>query len=1039
MKTWSFASQSNNDQLLSSVPAVLALLLRISSSIPELEHLGLRLGRTLLQKRQLELIARGLTANKAKEFVISPALRLLQQLVTFDGGSLAKQVFKAKDNTLKGLTRNLGLRYTGEGIEERKKPSVRTNALRFFVACVKFLPAEEKRELLIQRDVTAGVTRDISADPPYLLVELLENLKTYVLQDKSLAREAKSRFLNAVNLGRLVTLYGYDQPDYELPEGKKSVDVLAHEFILLACTDPNFGVLRRQAGFYPRGMDPDFCPDVEGPQDFIDLGLESLEWASRFADNVPVRNSVLSEFIQTLRPWSNTKQSELLMKIFKAAPELVADYYFNKKSFTFEPKLTATWIGYAAVLFSTAQLPLPPYFGHQESRYGLVPPPTSVVIESILPRPVTQKALNRCLFNQKSPLITFFAVRLLVVAFEKLRDVLAWYHEASAPIWDQAAKLLVEEFSQRCPSMLDAINAFKAIPETEIMQRQAASKLLVMFYEIVPQIALEAKFDVSTPLTDALKRLLEEPHRETEEAVMRAMDVENLFQIARCSPGMRWFNKVDSFDHSPFTAMLRLSVEASAKSPLRTIRSILDSVIQESGIMQTRTKLPGLDALITALRAQKYTKSVEIYTFLDSCALRCASTPVKYIDSADQYYESAHAGVDKLARHPLSLLLLVIAEQWPFVVKSSEPDTLQEIAEFLSSYLAASIKLGEDKKILKLLIKHLGAESPDGSRARKIIEKTKKIIDTIELPEVDAQDHVAAIRIPGGKLQNAPTIATTVFDFVENSREDPDDHRALTRWRNKEMAEVIEDGHAASLISLLSNLHLSARKEALTNIAKLSADIKQSDYEFKEQIWWLLMEVHNTATKSDIDTTPLPTPLTAFAVHALSVLQQPGHVLYPKVNMFIGAGPTWDVGKIPLVKDILNDVPYKDGSWDVETAWLLKFLASALRTPADMDIFHKRRTFEQLLNLYNDAYITKDSKEAILQIVARATTLEGGSDTLITRFAILSWLKAEIHSEVDKDILAVLRVLLEKILETCDEEKIEAWSGCKLEDHSVDA
>jgi len=136
MQTWSFASQSNNDSLLSAVPAVLALLLRTISHELELSEYGLRLGRTLLQKRQQELIARGITSNKGKEFLISPVLRLLRELTTFDGGVLAKQVFRARDQTYKNLARNLNLRYSGDGVEDKRKPSVRTTALRFVLSAI---------------------------------------------------------------------------------------------------------------------------------------------------------------------------------------------------------------------------------------------------------------------------------------------------------------------------------------------------------------------------------------------------------------------------------------------------------------------------------------------------------------------------------------------------------------------------------------------------------------------------------------------------------------------------------------------------------------------------------------------------------------------------------------------------------------------------------------------------------------------------------------------------------------------------------------
>ena len=69
MQDWSFACQSNDDNLQSAVAAVLALLLKTISSILDLADYGLRLGRTVLHTRQKDLVAKGLEARKNKDFV----------------------------------------------------------------------------------------------------------------------------------------------------------------------------------------------------------------------------------------------------------------------------------------------------------------------------------------------------------------------------------------------------------------------------------------------------------------------------------------------------------------------------------------------------------------------------------------------------------------------------------------------------------------------------------------------------------------------------------------------------------------------------------------------------------------------------------------------------------------------------------------------------------------------------------------------------------------------------------------------------------
>jgi nucleolar pre-ribosomal-associated protein 1 len=1023
MKTWSFAAQSNDDSLLSAVPAVLALLLKTISTILEFSEYGLRLGRTLLQKTQQELISRGLTANKSREFVISPALRLLREVTIFDGGVLAKQVFRARHQAFRSLVRNLNLRYTGDGVEDRRRPSVRTNALRFILSALKFLPADSKRDLLNQRDLVAAITKDIKDDPPFMVREILETLKVSVLQDEALPRDAKTKVVNASSLQRLATLYRYDQEDNEDSVGKKAVDAEAHEFLLLACTSHDLGVLNRQTGLYPRGVDPDDTHEVAGDQGIIDLGLDSIEWMDQFTEEIPVRNTILAEFIQTLRPWSDTKQSELLLSILKAAPELIANYLLGKKNFSFEPKLTATWIGYSAFLFSALQLPIPKYFGRPKE-YARLPPPTSIVLENILPQTMSQKVLTRC-FGQHQPhsLITFFAVRLLWVVLDKFRGALMMYQEASqgtTPIWTQAAERLTAEVCQRLPSIKDIIHNFQKMSRTDLMHREAVTKLIVMYYEVVPRVALDAKFDVSATIAEELLTI-DEPTKSPEDRALKMMILENIFQFARFSPGMRWFAHSGRLQITPVVAMLKLCAEAPIDIPLAKLRSVLGSVMEENQILQTETPISALDSLIMRLKDVKGPNAAAVYEFIDDCISRCASKPVKYIFLLEEIQAEAHESEDK--QFPVSLLTLAILEQWSFIVKSASADVLQELSEFLSQYLAASIKIKEDKKALKMVAKRIASLTPKKSPALKIIEDARKLVDTVLIPEPISIQMAEAKK---DQADNTPTEHAKMKareNMLDNADIPIEDHGALVKWVSKEVDEVIEAGYAASLVMLLSSEHLSVRKEAATNLSKFSAKLKASNFDEKDQLWVLFGEVVETAKKV-IDQEPLPTIISSFASHALTVLNDPVHCLYPKINKFLSQGPTWELDKIPLMYKILDDGPSLDDAHSLETAWLLNYMLSGLRTAADMSIFRKRRVFEKLFSLYNNTYLAPGLRDKILRILYRATTIEGGSTTLITRFSIMTWLQAQVALGGG----VPLKVLMERVIESCDENRVGIWS-----------
>jgi nucleolar pre-ribosomal-associated protein 1 len=378
---------------------------------------------------------------------------------------------------------------------------------------------------------------------------------------------------------------------------------------------------------------------------------------------------------------------------------------------------------------------------------------------------------------------------------------------------------------------------------------------------------------------------------------------------------------------------------------------------------------------------------------------------------------------------PVSLLLPTIAEQWPFIIKSSETKTLDEIAKFVANYIAASIKILEDKKIIKAVVKTLATACPEGSKARKTIERSRKLVDGLEIPEPPESSSKSA-DTPNGDLVKEQASADIELSMLRITDVDADDHSALTKWITKEIEEVIEEGHAAALITLLSSPHLSARKEAMSNIAKLALKLKNSSYEEREQIWLLLSELMETAGPQ-ISDQALPTIITAFASHALAILRDPLHCLYPKANKFLSQGPTWELDKFPLLHAILNEPPTLDDAHYAEASFLLTYLASGLRTSGDMAIFHKRHVFEKLLTFYNNPYLGKNLKEKILRVLWRATTVEGGSTTLITRLSILTWLHAQMRVERWN---RGLKVLMERLLKTCDEEKLEAWSQRNVAD-----
>ncbi|KAL2761140.1 hypothetical protein ACRALDRAFT_1078420 [Sodiomyces alcalophilus JCM 7366] len=1042
METWAFGSQVHNDSITAAVPAVLALLLQIISGSLELLPHATGISQTLLQDRQLKLISRNLSASKGSGFIISPTLRLLREIASLDGGALARRLFRARDFTFAAFARNLEVRNsTDSGPEDPTKPSVRTNAIKLLMTCLKFLPGDAKKELLMQKEVVSHLTFLLKDDPPYLIVDMLQTLKKHVLMDDQVAREVKFRTFGIKTLDRLAGLYTYRHD--EEAQGRPSVKDAVHDFLTHACTTPGAGILYTGTGLYPKDAEDGITQDVKDSDDFA---LERVGWLDKYRDEVPVANFVLNEFIQKTRPWSSLRHSELMVAIFGAAPELVASYFLANSAFSFEPKLSMTWIGYAAFIFNTVQLPIPRYFGNR-SRYHRIPPPTLVLLGNILPAPLKQKDLVRSL-SHDSNLISFFAIRILILALQKLREALRMHREAAEgasnkSIWEAAARRLLDEFCQRIPDMKEVTKCYKAIPtEENVLQREAASRLLLLYYEVIPQMALMANYDVSSSLLDALSRLHNNKTSDPQEQALGLMELENLLAIAGYSPGMRWFSKAEGLGTSPFVALLRVYAGVSQGGSLARLREVLEFVSTQNQIVQAKT---GLGLFFCVPRAVGRKNGDMLWKFLDNCMNRCAASPLKYMDLMEEMIETGSSeGPPSPVAEPVSLVLVTMVEQAPFAAKDASPEQMEALVKVLSSFLGYAKRSGENAKVIDLLTDKvnsvLGA-SASGPPSSKVKPRFKAALLDDDDDDSSSRSNETGAKTTrlqadddagGGQLPTTKDLDDDRLEAILRTPFHPEeDNSALSRWVTKTIDDLVDGEYIPGLMRLLWSEHMSIRQEALTNLLKMAAKIKESSYEEKDQLWLLLSELAESS-KALVPSGPVASPLVAFAVHSVDIIKNPLHCLYPKLNMYLTRSPVWAPDKIPLAHDIFHGEPSPDDRYYTEVSWLLSYLLDALRTRADLSVFHHKKWFEKILGLAANPYIRTNLVTRVLRIVYRATEIEGGSTTLVTRFGIVSWLEAQEAVRLERggseDEARLLRALRRRVWETCDQERVGRWS-----------
>ncbi|KAL1311811.1 hypothetical protein AAFC00_001890 [Neodothiora populina] len=1026
MQAWNYAHQTNNDYLATSITSILALLLKTLATLIDSREHGVLLCRTLLKPAQLKLISRGVSAPKTKEHIISPCLRILTEIVSFDGGVMAKSLYSKREWSFESkiMARNLGL---SKGEEDRRRPSVRSNAVRYLLANFRYQDEGAKMDILRHGHILKALFDHLKDDLVEVLQDVFKVIETHILRDDAIPRATKSHAMGERSLSGILAALR-TQSNSEIVDLAPQVDgevsaaakgkAAIFSFLRLVCTTPSLGILRT-CGWYPPGSEKHTRDETEEPEADIalDLGLDSVDWYDRYHSQVPVRNTILSGFIQGLRPHGNAEERALLLAIFEAGPELVADYFFTKADkFPFDPKLTNTWIGYASFLFSAVEIPFPQYFGPTNGFVGC-PPPVTIAIENILPFPLSQKVLVRCL-NQSSSLITFFTIRILVVAFSKLRKVLQAFDKAATEantLWREASTRLLLEFNERCPPMKDVVATFRKTSDDNILQKEAVSRLLSLYYQVTPQFALGEKFDVSTSLTSALSRI-EIMDITDEQYSIRLIELEHLLVIAQCSSGMRWWHKQGSLKFSPFVTLLRLCAQMPKDQAIKKeFLKLIDSVVSEHDSLQFKTEKSSVEALIASLSpTTSWQADNATYTFLDECFGRVVRKPVKYLDDLETF--SGGPAQD----HTVSLLLIVCLEQAPFASNLS-PDDRSNVMTWLSLFIGLLKVIGESQSVLKYVESEidLPSLSKDDAELHSILDSV--VPSSAERTEQRGNNKSKEEH----KAQTSPSIEFALPAPEKMNRPE------LTRWQQKDIEESVEDGDVASLVYCLSSHDSSIRLQALAAIRRLIPKIQESLHEEKDQLYILLGEIMETATNPQLlqplAEQPLPYLTTAFANHAITVLLDPSHFMYPKVNKYLNKGPSWQIMKIASywVDKTLLEMPEEDDKHWAEVEWVLEFCVDGTRSLQDALLLISRNTLEKILAISASPAAPKAVRDKIMQLIYRVAKA-GGATSLLTRTAILAWL--DIRKSMKDADLKSLEHVREAVFDNIEEARLSGWS-----------
>ena len=1000
---------------------------------------------------------------------------------------------------------------------------------------MKFSSPQAKADFIKNGVIVRALFANVKQDHPGILSDLFNTLRYSILQDEGVPRANKNFLLNDQTLANIAGLYRKESPP-ALDTSAARVDLIAHDFLTFACSDFDAGVLRPSSGFYPPGTEPRESADQDINDESIDLGLDSIPWYNRFDSHVPVSNTALSKFLKLLKPYSNQLECELVTFIFNKTPELLAEY-FKSTEFSFEPKLTSTWIGYLSFLFATVNSELPPHFSHQDS-FKDVPPPLAIIIEHILPAPMTRQTMTRCL-KQKSDLIRFAAVRLLSASLQKLQNVLEQFGIAikqKGTLWREGRQRLLDEFIQRFPEVKDIISTSHQAVEQNTCQSEAIFHLLSLCYKVIPHVTLEHYLDVSLPLNKNLEshmsrqnKLIQEhqidPNQQDEDRVMdqhesqqreeglgsppstdllQGFQLQHLLQIAKHAANTRWFHKPPSLQFSPFICLIQISLQDVSPEFLPRIHEVLSSIVNENDMFQTQTQSLALDALLSSLIAggQKAPQD-EALRWLDDVIQRFIKRPIKYLDDLEAVCIEMH-----VAQVTLSPLWMTLLEQWPYEVdRGSAGDSSHfQSANFLLHYLNVSKMIGEHAGVLDYIRENCRKAKPEAqhllneeSTAQQIRQDIESQLESVKNRFYSFSTNETLVSHDSAETEH---IAWAPPDFAAKpllSETSPSTTlHAPLKYATDDLADAINTGTLSNLMLCLSSTDHDVRGQALLNIKAFGKRLAEPRIESyvpsAKQIWLLLGILVNTANgyddssskkgkttdedHVDEDRVMMPHLLTTFASMAAPLLMNPKGKLYEPINKFLLSSPSWKAERLlrwwlqntirqppafrsssSTRKHAVDSTPNQDepetilsippspmttspakmllqNQYHIQLHFLVSLLYHSVRSHSDIGILRRSTpTLESLLTLCSgDVYLPRGLRELIVALLWRITTVQEGSDMLITRCGIISWLESLITSrgvgKGSEDLLgrASLKLLLKEVWQNCNQERATDWS-----------
>lgn len=277
--------------------------------------------------------------------------------------------------------------------------------------------------------------------------------------------------------------------------------------------------------------------------------------------------------------------------------------------------------------------------------------------------------------------------------------------------------------------------------------------------------------------------------------------------------------------------------QSRSGSCLLKFSEVAESVAVSSQVLNSHYSLNALNLSLQDFGSWRASDSV--FEFLDNCILRLVRNTIHYYDLASSIvFHEEHSVEPSDIR--IDLLLIAVMEQWPFLAKSVDPATLQNVSLWLVRYVeAVRLTSGHDGSDMNgsgtaNLLSHIKSQirtKTEDKACRRILgsgwEDPLKLGISEEAVKVANANHEETVtELDTRTQQETPEISGNLVP--SGPPQEDEDHPGLTRWSREDIGDAISEGAIGDLFLCLCSQYMEIRKQALSSVDALMRKLEVS-------------------------------------------------------------------------------------------------------------------------------------------------------------------------------------------------------------------